>query len=70
MHAEPPVAEGHENSPQAVPVKNESHVHVPAVRSHTPRLEHSAVACAVKLNVDVKMKKSKNEKKYIFIIVL
>jgi len=47
LHADPPVAVGHESSPQAVPVKYASHVHVPAVSSHTPRLEHCAVACAV-----------------------
>ena len=47
LHADPPVADGHENSPHAVPVKYVSHAHVPVVVSQTPRFEHSAEACAV-----------------------
>ena len=47
-----PSEPGHENSPHAVPVAHESHVHVPDSRSQTPRFEHStSSACAVSADV-------------------
>ena len=52
MQEDPPAADGHENSPQAVPVKYVSQAHVPAVTSQMPRLEHSLLAaCAVSEDV-------------------
>ena len=51
-HCTPSEEEGHEISPHAVPVAQESHVHVPAVRSQIPRFEHSiSTACAVSAEV-------------------